>query len=113
MNTILLGPNYVQKLTAISGNVDMDKLTPFMWIAQNNEIKRILTDDLYNKILTDFENDALTGDEDKEQVELSDNSNNETITVEKKEIPLMKKENTKKGKIFPINDLVRYSLRLL
>lgn len=61
MNTILLAPNDISKLTSISGNVDLDKITPYMWIAQNQEIKRILTDDLYDKITTDFENDDLTG----------------------------------------------------
>lgn len=61
MNTILLGPNDVQKLSGISGNVEMDKLTPYMWIAQCNEVRRVLTYNLYLKILADFENDALTG----------------------------------------------------
>lgn len=61
MNTILLQPNDISKLTAISGNVELDKLTPYMWVAQNNEVKRILTNSLYEKILQDFENDDLTG----------------------------------------------------
>lgn len=61
MNTILLQPNDLQRLTSISGNVDMDKLTPYMWIAQNSEVRRVLTDNLYLKILDDFENNTLSG----------------------------------------------------
>lgn len=60
--TLLLSPNDTTKLTNISGNVDIDKLTPWIYIAQNNKIKRMLGLPLYDKILTDFENDALTGD---------------------------------------------------
>jgi len=60
--TLLLGPNDVTKLTNISGNVDIDKLTPWIYIAQNNKIKRMLGLELYAKILADFENDVLIDD---------------------------------------------------
>lgn len=60
--TLLLRPNDLNKLTNISGNVDIDKLTPFIYIAQSTKLKRILTLPLYDKILEDFENDDLSGD---------------------------------------------------
>ena len=61
MTTILLKSNDIYKLTSLSGNIELDKLTPYMSIAQNMEIKRVLTENLYNKILNDFDNDTLTG----------------------------------------------------
>jgi hypothetical protein len=61
MDTLLLKQNDVTRLTSISGNVELDKLTPFMWIAQNQEVKRVLTDNLYAKILVDFAADNLDG----------------------------------------------------
>lgn len=60
--TLLLKPNDVTKLTNISGNVDIDKLTPWIYIAQSNKIKRMLGMALYDKIVLDFENDTLAGD---------------------------------------------------
>jgi len=65
MQNILLiqpGDNLMNRLTSISGNVDMDKLTPSIWTAQITSIQSILTKPLYNKILTDFDNDNLSGD---------------------------------------------------
>jgi|GEM_PF-4329073 len=58
---ILLKADDIYRLTSLSGNIELDKLTPFMSIAQNMEIKRVLTDNLYNKILSDFDNDKLSG----------------------------------------------------
>ena len=60
--TLLLTDNDLDKLNNISANVDIDKLTPFIYMAQNNKIKRMLTDQLFEKILTDFENDELIND---------------------------------------------------
>lgn len=60
--TLLLGPNDMPRLTKISGNVDVDSLTPFIYIAQSTDIKRVLGAELYNKILTDFDNDDLSGE---------------------------------------------------
>ena len=60
--TLLLKSNDVTRLTTLSGGIDLDKLTPFIYTAQKNEIRRILGYNLYNKILDDFENDALTGE---------------------------------------------------
>ena len=60
--TLLLREQDLVKLNNISANVDIDKLTPFIYMAQNNKIVRMLKNQLYNKILTDFEGDELSGD---------------------------------------------------
>ncbi len=59
---LLLGPDDLPRLTSISGNVDIDKLTPFIYMAQTTHIKKMLGTELYDKILTDYTNDALAGD---------------------------------------------------
>lgn len=58
--TLLLKTDDIARLSSISGNVDIDKLTPFIYTAQKNEIRRILGYTLYNKIVEDFDNDTLT-----------------------------------------------------
>lgn len=60
--TILLGDNDIAKLTNISGNVDLDKLVPFIYMAQQNKIKQMLGIPLYNKIMADYDADTLSGD---------------------------------------------------
>ena len=60
--TLLLTANDLARLTTISGGVDIDKLTPFIYTAQKNEIRRILGINLYNKILADYEADTLVGE---------------------------------------------------
>lgn len=65
MNDALLirsGDRLINRLSVINGNVDLDKITPSIWISQVTDVKRILTKDLYNKVLSDFENDTLSGD---------------------------------------------------
>lgn len=63
MNDILLlHTNDIPMLIgSISGNLDLDRITPYVKLTQRNEIKRILGIELYNKILVDFENNTLTG----------------------------------------------------
>lgn len=58
---LLLYPNDISTYTNISGNLDLDRITPYIRLAQRTELKRILGLDLYNKIAEDFKNDALTG----------------------------------------------------
>lgn len=60
--TLLLREQDLVKLNNISANVDIDKLTPFIYMAQNNKITRMLKNELYDRILTDFEDDELSGD---------------------------------------------------
>lgn len=65
MNDLLLikpKTKLMERLTIMSGNVDLDKLTPSIWIAQNTDIERILTRPLYDKILTDYNSNSLSGD---------------------------------------------------
>lgn len=62
MNDILmLSVNDIPKYTSISGNLDVDRVTPYIRLAQRAELKRILGIKLYNKILTDFKAGSLTG----------------------------------------------------
>lgn len=61
-DTLLLTDDDITRLNNISGNVDIDKLTPFIYMAQSNKIKRMLGLNLYNKILTEYESDSLNGD---------------------------------------------------
>lgn len=62
MIQLLITIDDISRLSSFDGNIDNDSINPFIFMAQNSEIKRILGDDLYSKILTDFENDALAGD---------------------------------------------------
>lgn len=59
--TLLLRTDDLSKLTKLSGNIDLDNLTPYIYAAQKNDIRRILGLNLYNKILNDFEQDELAG----------------------------------------------------
>lgn len=58
---LLLKANDIARYTNISGNIDTDRLTPHILNAQRTQIKRILGTELYNKILSDFENNSLSG----------------------------------------------------
>lgn len=60
--TLLLKTDDIAKLTSISGNVDPNKLVPFIKLAQKTDITRILTKPLYDKILADFETQTLAGE---------------------------------------------------
>jgi hypothetical protein len=59
---LLLNDDDIAKLTNISGNVDIDKIVPFIYMAQNNNIKRVLGIELFDKMLLDFTNDTLSGE---------------------------------------------------
>lgn len=51
----------VALLSGFDGNIDNDSINPFIFMAQRNDIKRILGLELYNKIADDFEADTLAG----------------------------------------------------
>lgn len=51
----------VAKLSGFDGNIDNDSINPFIFMAQRNDIKRVLGKELYNKIATDFDTDNLAG----------------------------------------------------
>lgn len=60
--TLLITPQEITEQTIISGNVDYAK---YLYVIENSQLlflEPILGEDLYNKIVTDFENDDLTGD---------------------------------------------------
>lgn len=52
----------ILKLTPINGNVDTDKITPFIKSAQDIHIQDILGTDLFNKIIDGIENSNLPAD---------------------------------------------------
>lgn len=58
---LLLKEEDIPTLTAFSGNIDADSLKPFIYIAQSNDIKRVLGVDLYAKIYADYSANTLTG----------------------------------------------------
>lgn len=61
MIKLIISIDDISRLSGFDGNIDNDSINPFIFMAQNSEIKRILGDTLYNKILLDYENDTLTG----------------------------------------------------
>ena len=61
MIKLIISIDDISRLSGFDGNIDNDSINPFIFMAQNSEIKRILGDTLYNKILSDYENDTLTG----------------------------------------------------
>jgi len=62
MIKLLISIDDIARLSGFDGNIDNDTINPFIFMAQNSEIKRILGNDLYNKIVSDYENEVLAGD---------------------------------------------------
>lgn len=60
-NVLLITKDHLFKYTQLQGNVDIDKITPFVKIAQDIQIQEICGTKLYRKILTDVQGDTLTG----------------------------------------------------
>ena len=58
---ILLKNNDMVKSTIISGNIDPDRLNPACIAYQTTYLRPILGKPLYNKLSTDFKNNALAG----------------------------------------------------
>jgi hypothetical protein len=54
MSKLLTDISSISKLSGFDANIDNDTISPFIFMAQNNEIKRILGDALYLKIVTDY-----------------------------------------------------------
>lgn len=61
MSKLIINIEDISRLSGFDGNIDNDSINPFIFMAQNAEIKRILGLPLYNKIVSDYENDVLTG----------------------------------------------------
>lgn len=60
-NVLLIDKDTIFKYSQLSGNFDIDKLTPFIKIAQDIEVQGVLGTVLYRKVLTDVKNSTLTG----------------------------------------------------
>ena len=61
MTQLIISIDDISRLSGFDGNIDNDSINPFIFMAQNSEIKRILGEQLYNKIVSDYENDTLSG----------------------------------------------------
>jgi len=62
MEVLLIRTAEITAFTPLGGNVDIDKYKPCILNVQNMVIEPLLGKDLFNKIKTDFQNDALTSD---------------------------------------------------
>ena len=62
MNKLLISIDDIARLSGFDGNIDDNSIKPFIFMAQNSEIKRILGNDLYNKLVFEHENNTLAGD---------------------------------------------------
>jgi predicted 2-oxoglutarate/Fe(II)-dependent dioxygenase YbiX len=60
-SVLLITKEHLFKYTQLQGNVDIDKVTPFIKVAQDTEVEAILGTKLYRRILTDVQNNTLTG----------------------------------------------------
>ena len=54
MIKLWLKENDIPELTSFAGNIDADKLKPFIFIAQSTDLKPILGSELYEKINNDY-----------------------------------------------------------
>lgn len=60
-SVLLVTKEDIFKYTSLKGNVDVDKVTPFVKVAQDIEVQGILGTELYQRVLTDVMNNTLTG----------------------------------------------------
>lgn len=60
-SVLLVTKDDIFKYTALKGNVDVDKITPFIKVAQDIEVQTILGTQLYQKVLTDVRESTLAG----------------------------------------------------
>jgi len=61
LTTILIKQEELTRNTLIGGNVDVDRYLQAIKACQNLLIKPILGATLYDKIVTDYENNSLSG----------------------------------------------------
>lgn len=66
MKSTIVNAELLKQFTSISDNIDCDLLNPFLQIAQEMNIAPILGEDLYNDIVSKYENNAFTGTCDEE-----------------------------------------------
>jgi hypothetical protein len=61
MIKLLLASTDIPSLTSFSGGIDADAIKPYIYMAQKNDIKRILGLDLYTKIYDEYVAGTLDG----------------------------------------------------
>ena len=61
MIKLIISIDDISRLSGFDGNIDNDSINPFIFMAQNSEIKRILGVTLYDKIVSDYDSDTLAG----------------------------------------------------
>jgi len=61
MIKLIISIDDISRLSGFDGNIDNDSINPFIFMAQNSEIKRILGVNLYDKIVSDYDSDTLAG----------------------------------------------------
>jgi hypothetical protein len=61
MIKLLLASTDIPSLTSFSGGIDADAIKPYIYMAQKNDIKRILGLDLYTKIYDEYVAGTLNG----------------------------------------------------
>jgi len=61
MKKLLIKASDIPDITGTSGNIDVDSIRPSINIAQNTNVKRVLSADLYDKIVSDYTAGTLTG----------------------------------------------------
>ena len=61
MTKLIITIDDISRLSGFDGNIDNDSINPFIFMAQNSEIKRILGVTLYDKIVSDYDSDTLAG----------------------------------------------------
>lgn len=60
-DALLITRDELFKYTQLSGNFDIDKITPFVKVAQDIQVQELLGTKLYRRILTDVKNGTLSG----------------------------------------------------
>lgn len=61
MSKLLITIKDIARLSGFDANIDNNTIQPFIFMAQNSEIKRILGDTLYTKIVAENEAGTLAG----------------------------------------------------
>jgi hypothetical protein len=60
-NVLMVDKTTIYKYTQLSGNIDIDKVTPFVKVAQDIQVQEVCGTKLYRKLLTDIQNNTLAG----------------------------------------------------
>ena len=61
-DVLLITKEDIFKYTQLSGNFDVDKITPFIKIAQDIQVQELCGTVLYRKLLDDVQSNTLAGD---------------------------------------------------